>query len=262
MTAAEGAVGALVSLVPVSLGGGAALVGSRVARVVKTRVLESTTSVVVKTPEISTDEMMVLNSTMVDTTDVTMLVGGCSVAGGGAVGSVSVGVGGGVVPGTGAVGGAGGSVTVGGVTVGGVTVTTTVTARDKHKHGSQHRHIYIYIHIYPHIHIPGGCVGGVTFGVVTVGVDEDRDGVEDELLGVVTLTLDDRLDTFGVHTFLPPTTEQRLFAGQQKVKFAHATAVLSAHGTACGDLCSGGSAAGRIGSQAWAYIYIYIYTPA
>lgn len=79
-------------------------------------------------------------------------------------------------------------------------------------------------------------VGGVTVGVVTVGVEEeceDTDGLLEDSEVMDTLMLDDEFETFGVHKFWPFTTEQRLLAGQQKVKFAHGTAVLSVHGALC-----------------------------
>lgn len=121
ITAAEGAVLALVALGEGEL----VLVGSTAARVVKTRVLETTKPVVEKTPEeISIEEMIVWNSTTVETMDVTMLVVDCSVFGAAVVG-------GGVV---------GGGVDIGVVgvvgtwgVVPGVTVTTTVTGRYKYK---------------------------------------------------------------------------------------------------------------------------------
>lgn len=77
-------------------------------------------------------------------------------------------------------------------------------------------------------------VGGVTVGGVVVGVEEEcevTDGVLEDSEVMDTLILDDdEFETFGVHKFWPFTTEQRLLAGQQKVKFAHGTAVLSVHG--------------------------------
>lgn len=134
MTAAEGAVLALVAL------GEGGFVGSAAARVVKTRVLETTRPVVEKTPEaISIEEMMVWNSTTVETTDVTILVVDWSVVGAAVVGGGVVA--GGVDIGVGVVGGW--------RVVFGVTVTTTVTGRYKYKCVEKQRvvreHIYTYL---------------------------------------------------------------------------------------------------------------------
>lgn len=69
-------------------------------------------------------------------------------------------------------------------------------------------------------------------------VEVVQEVVELVLVDLELVELDVELETFelGVHEFCPPTTEQRLPAGQQKLKFAHGTADLSVHGVG-GALC-------------------------
>lgn len=69
-------------------------------------------------------------------------------------------------------------------------------------------------------------------------VEVDQEVVELVVVDLELVELDVELETFefGVHEFCPPTTEQRLPAGQQKVKPAHGTADLSVHGVG-GALC-------------------------